>query len=205
MDKKELLALLKGHGFPEEILNAFEKVPREDFVPTEHKKLAYENIALPLEEEGATISQPYTIAIMLHLLELEEGQKVLEIGSGSGYVLALLQEITRGAVYGVEIRKTMAEHAMQRLKGNEHIVVVNQDGQHGLQSYAPYDRIIISASQDTIPTHLYAQLKDDGILVAPIRASIYQIKKLNGEILKKEIPYFSFVPLVKSGAVDYIG
>jgi len=205
MDKKELLALLKGHGFPEEILNAFEKVPREDFVPTEHKKLAYENIALPLEEEGATISQPYTIAIMLHLLELEEGQKVLEIGSGSGYVLALLQEITRGAVYGVEIRKTMAEHAMQRLKGNEHIVVVNQDGQHGLQIYAPYDRIIISASQDTIPTHLYAQLKDDGILVAPIRASIYQIKKLNGEILKKEIPYFSFVPLVKSGAVDYIG
>ena len=205
MDKKELLALLKGHGFPEEILNAFEKVPREDFVPTEHKKLAYENIALPLEEEGATISQPYTIAIMLHLLELEEGQKVLEIGSGSGYVLALLQEITRGAVYGVEIRKTMAEHAMQRLKGNEHIVVVNQDGQHGLQIYAPYDRIIISASQDTIPTHLYAQLKEDGILVAPIRASIYQIKKLNGEILKKEIPYFSFVPLVKSGAVDYIG
>ncbi|HLC53357.1 MAG TPA: protein-L-isoaspartate O-methyltransferase [Candidatus Nanoarchaeia archaeon] len=200
MDKKELLALLKGHGFPEEILNAFEKVPREDFVPTEHKKLAYENIALPLEEEGATISQPYTIAIMLHLLELEEGQKVLEIGSGSGYVLALLQEITRGAVYGVEIRKTMAEHAMQRLKGNEHIVVVNQDGQHGLQIYAPYDRIIISASQDTIPTHLYAQLKEDGILVAPIRASIYQIKKLNGEILKKEIPYFSFVPLVKSGA-----
>src|SRR3989344_3364583 len=102
MNKAQLLKSLKAQGFPEKILDAFGEIHREDFVPENLKEYAYYDEALPLES-SATISQPYTIAFMLNLLELKKGQKILEIGSGCGYVLALLNEITKGKIYGIEI------------------------------------------------------------------------------------------------------
>src|SRR3989344_5781941 len=93
MNKSQLINSLKQEGFSKEILNAFDKVPRENFIPDEIREEAYEDIALALEN-GATISQPYTIAFMLQLLDVKPNQKILEIGSGCGYVLALISELS---------------------------------------------------------------------------------------------------------------
>src|SRR3989338_4865976 len=115
MIKSQLISSLKSEKFPDKIVCAFVKVPRENFITENLKPFAYEDTALPLEK-GATISQPYTIAFMLKLLKLKPKQKVLEIGSGCGYVLALLEEITLGEIYGVEIIKSLAEKSRQNLK-----------------------------------------------------------------------------------------
>jgi len=195
--KQELLENLKANGFSESIIKAFEKIKREDFILPQYKSLAYEDIALPLEG-GATISQPYTIAFMLSLLELKRGQKILEIGSGSGYVLALISEIILdGEIYGLEIIKSLAEKSKNLLKKDKSIKIINQDGSNGLPEHAPFDRILVSASAEELPLNLYAQLKNNGILVAPIKESIFQIKEQNSKIKLKEFPGFVFVPLIQ--------
>jgi protein-L-isoaspartate(D-aspartate) O-methyltransferase len=194
MDKDELIAYLKQEGFPGKIIYALEKVRREDFVPDYIQELAYEDAALPLEA-GATISQPYTICFMLNLLELEEGQIVLEIGSGSGYVLAVISELTNGPTYGVEIIKSLSDKSIKTLSNYKKIQVFNKDGSLGLQEKAPFDRIIISAEARKIPEHLYNQLNDNGIIVVPVKNSIFKITKRNNEINIKEYPGFIFVPL----------
>ena len=109
MNKQQLIQELKKEGFSDKILKAFETIKREDFIPEKFKEYAYENESLPIEE-GATISQPYTIAFMLNLLELKDNQKILEIGSGSGYVLALINEISKNSeIYGIERIKGLVE------------------------------------------------------------------------------------------------
>ena len=195
MNKEHLLSQLKSEGFSQGIIKALAKVPREDFVPENLREYAYSDEALPLEK-GATISQPYTIAFMLNLLELKPKQKILEIGSGCGYVLALLSEITDGKIYGVEIIKSLAEKSKQYLKNYKNITVLSKDGFRGLKEKAPFDRILISAAADKLPEHLYSQLTEKGILLAPVNNSIFQIKKENGKIKIKEFPGFVFVPLV---------
>ena len=200
MDKQQLLESLKSEGFPNEIVTAFAKVKREDFIPEQYQYLAYEDMALPLEN-GATISQPYTIAFMLNLLELQpnKNQKILEIGSGSGYVLALISEIIKkGKIYGIEIISSLANKSKKLLKRDKKITILNKDGSNGLPEKAPFDRILISASANEIPSHLYQQLKNNGILVAPVRDSIFQIRKKNKKIEIKEFPGFVFVPLVRN-------
>ena len=200
MDKQQLLESLKYNGFHEKIINAFAKVKREDFIPEQYQNLAYEDIALPLEQV-ATISQPYTIAFMLNLLELQpnKNQKILEIGSGSGYVLALISAIIKkGKIYGVEIINSLAKKSKQLLKKDKKIKILNKDGSNGLPDKAPFDRILISASANEIPSDLYQQLKNNGILVAPVRDSIFQIRKKNKKIEIKEFPGFVFVPLVRN-------
>lgn len=194
MDKPQLLASLKAHGFSQQILNAFKKVPREDFIPANLQQYAYEDNALLLEK-GATISQPYTIAFMLNLLELKPKQKILEIGSGCGYVLALLSEITDGKTYGIEIISSLVEKSKNYLSKYKNIQVFAKDGSQGLKEKAPFDRILISAAAAKIPEHLYPQLKDNGILVTPVLNSIVQIKKEKGKIKIKEFSGFVFVPL----------
>lgn len=202
MDKKQLLSSLKSQGFPPEILNAFKKVSRENFIPKNLKSHAYRDTALPLKP-GATISQPYTISFMLNLLELnklKENSKILEIGSGSGYVLALLSEIlkNKSKIYGVEILRDLAQKSKKALSKYKNIRVFHKNGSHGLPKYAPYDRILISAAAKELPKHPYKQLKSSAILVAPIKNSIFQIKKQNSRILKKEFHGFAFVPLTKT-------
>jgi len=203
MNKTELLQSLKSKGFHEEIINAFSKVRREAFISENLKEYAYEDRPLSIGGEQ-TISQPYTIAVMLSLLELKKGQKILEIGSGSGYVLALLSVMVgrRGRVYGVERIKQLVDTSKESLKDYENVEVYNRNGISGLKEYAPFERIVISAGYNKVPKGLVSQLKEDGILVAPIgpshEKSMMQFKKIKGRlILKKEITGFSFVPLIE--------
>lgn len=196
MNKDELLASLKKKGFSESIIRAFEKVKREDFVPEHLIGYAYEDIALPVMA-GSTLSQPSTIGFMLDLLDAKDGQKIIEIGSGSGYVLALLAEMNpSGKVYGVELLKELAVKSMKYLEAKKNVEVVIRNGSNGLPELAPYDRILISASCQEVPRHLLPQLKEDGILVAAVKQSIIQIKKSAGQTIEKEFPGFAFVPLV---------
>jgi len=197
VNKEELLASLKKKGFSEPVINAFSKVKREDFVPEHLIGYAYEDIALPVME-GSTLSQPSTVAFMLNLLDVKDNQKILEIGSGSGYALALLSEMNpNGKVYGIEILRELAIRSKNYLENKKNVEVVMRDGSQGLPEFAPFDRILISASCPEVPTNLLPQLKEDGILVAAVKQSIFQIKKENQETLEKEYPGFAFVPLRK--------
>ena len=205
MNKSQLLSSLKSHGFSNKILDAFSKVLRENFVPENLKSRAYEDTALPIGH-GQTISQPYTIATMLKMLDLNKGQKVLEIGSGCGYVLALLSEILGkdGKVYGVEIVKELVEVSMKNLKDYRNIKVYNKDGGDGLKEETPFDRILISAAIERIPEKILQQLKEGGILVAPVGSggriygqTLIKIQRKKNEFLIKEkIPGFAFVRFV---------
>jgi len=201
MDKIQLLSSLKARGFSPQIISAFSKVKRENFIPEKIKQHAYEDTALPIGN-GQTISQPCTIAMMFSLLELKKGQKVLEIGSGCGYVLALISEIieSNGEVFGIEIIKELAEASKKNLKNYKNIKVYNKNGAGGLKEKAPFDRILISAACEKIPKKLLYQLKNNGILVAPVGSyeqSLVAVKRTKNKfITQKEIPGFIFVRFV---------
>ncbi len=197
--KPELLAYLEKQGFSNKIVSAFEKIKREKFIPKDQKQHAYENRALLLSTKyRATISQPYTIAFMLKLLELTDNQKILEIGSGSGYVLALINKISRKSkIYGVERIEELVEKSSNVLKNKRNITVICGDGSKGLKKYAPYDRILISAGAKRIPPYLYTQLKDNGIIVCPVRGPIVQIKRKGLRLETKAFGDFIFVPLIE--------
>jgi len=201
MNKIQLLQSLKSQGFSNKIINAFSKVKRENFVPENLKKNSYEDIPLPIGN-GATISQPYTIALMLSLLELKKGQKILEIGSGCGYVLALISLIIgNGKVFGVEIIKELADKSGENLREYKNIEIYNKNGSEGLEEFAPFDRILISAACRKIPKKFSNQLKEKGILVIPLgkyEQSLVKFQKVKNKIIiKKKIPGFIFVPFVE--------
>ena len=201
--KQILLESLKQEGFSDEILKSFSKVERENFIPKNLGEQVYEDVPLPIGNEQ-TISQPYTIAVMFSLLELKKNQKVLEIGSGCGYVLALLSGIIgeKGKAFGIEIIKNLFEKSEKNLKKYDNVKRYNRNGRFGLKEKAPFYRILISAASDKIPEHLVGQLKDKGIIVAPIVSgfgqSLIAFEKIKGKLkIKKEIPGFVFVPLVE--------
>lgn len=205
MEKQQLLQRLKTMGFSKKIISAFSNVKREDFVPEEFEGQAYEDTALPIGH-GQTISQPYTIAVMLSELDLKSGQNVLEVGSGSGYVLALISEIIgkKGRVFGLEVVKDLAKKSKESLGlGNyKNVDVYSRNGFNGFPEKAPFDRILVSAAVRDVPKALLKQLRDKGILVAPkgprFQQDIVVIQK-QGEkfITKSEIPGFIFVPFVE--------
>ena len=202
MDKSHLIKSLKEEDFSKDILNAFSRVKRESFISDNMKHLAYENNALPIGE-GQAISQPYTIATMLALLSLKKSQKVLEIGSGCGYVLALISDIvgSKGKVYGIEIIKSLADKSRINLSEYGNVEVYHRNGGEGLAEKAPFDKIIISAALEEIPKHLIQQLKDKGLIVAPIGSQYEQtltsFQKVNDKLeVREEIPGFVFVPFV---------
>jgi len=197
VNKEELLELLKKKGFLDSIIEAFRETKREDFVPEHLIGYAYEDLALPIME-GSTLVQPSTIAFMLNLLEAKNNQNILEIGSGSGYTLALLAIINpHGKIYGMEILKELAVSSKNYLNEKTNVEIILRDGSQGLKEFAPYDRIIVSAACSEVPRHLLPQLKEGGILVAAVNQSIFQIKKESGETTEKEFPGFAFVPLRK--------
>ncbi len=256
MNKTQLINELKSRGFSEFILKAFEKIKRENFIPENLKLFAYNNEPLSIAN-GATISQPYTIAFMLNLLELNElttnnerllsdinnyklvtdktnkqgsynwykkflpsknqklinnkikmldkreGLKILEIGSGSGYVLALINKILKSLkikyyeIYGIERIKELAEGSKKIFEKNKKIIIIRKDGSKGLPEKKPFDRILISAAFEKVPEHLFGQLKENGVLVTPVRNSIFQFKKIKGKIKSKEFPGFIFVPVIE--------
>ena len=201
--KHQLLRSLEERGIQPRILEAFAEIERADFVPAELEKMAYDDIPLPIGK-GQTISQPYTIAVMLSLLELKKGQKVLEIGSGSGYVLALISQIIgeKGRVFGMEVIPELVKKSRKALTGYRNVRVYNKNGVQGLKEKAPFDRIIISAAVNEIPQELLHQLKPKGgILVAPKGSRFEQElvvieRKDNVFEIKKRVPGFLFVPFV---------
>ena len=204
MNKQELLKRLKAFGFSKKILDAFSKVKRENFVPGELEKEIYEDTPLPIGK-GQTISQPYTIAVMLSEIGLKKGQKILEIGSGSGYVLALISEIIgeKGKIFGIEIISELVAKSKEALAlGNyKNVEVYNRNGSEGLPEKASFDRILISAACREIPKKLLNQLKDGGILLTPRgprfeQALVVIQRKGDKFVTKKEIPGFIFVPFV---------
>jgi protein-L-isoaspartate(D-aspartate) O-methyltransferase len=203
MKKDELIQLLREKHFSPKILEAFSEVPREDFTPYQFRGKSYEDTALPIGH-GQTISQPYTIALMLSNLDIKPGQKVLEVGSGSGYVLALISYLVgkKGRVFGVEVIKELFLKSREKLNDYRNVRVYHKNGSHGLDEEMLFDRIIISAACRNIPEKLMAQLKVSGILVAPVGSRFEQelviIKRKSEsefEIIKK-IPGFIFVPFV---------
>ena len=197
-DKEKLLTKLKDIGFSDEIVKTFARVKREFFVPDQLATYAYEDLALPLDD-GSTLSQPSTTAFMLSLLEPEQNNKILEIGSGSGYVLSLISEMIKsGKVYGIEINPRLAIKSKKTLERDSNIEIINRSGLNGLPEQEPFDRILVSASFEdkSIPLKLLEQLKDPGILVCPVKNSILQIKKSNSITTEKSYPGYAFVPFV---------
>ncbi|MEK6888595.1 MAG: protein-L-isoaspartate O-methyltransferase [Nanoarchaeota archaeon] len=196
MDKTQLIELLKKEKYKEEIVQAFANVKREDFLPDHLKPYAYENMALPIGE-GSAVSQPTIIALILELLDVQPNLRVLEIGSGSGYVLALLSELTSSDIYGIEIKANMAAESKGRLAGKPHVHIINKSGYNGLPGKAPFDRILVSAACTKIPKHLLSQLNDHGILVAPVKSDLIKItrsgEKYNEEAYRDKVQFVSMV------------
>ena len=200
MNKKALLEELKNKGIGGKIIKAVEKIDRKNFVPEENLKEAYEDHPLPIGH-GQTISQPYTVAFMLEELELKKGDKVLEIGTGSGWNAALLSYIVgkEGKVYSIEIVKELAEQAKEKLKDYENVEVFHVDGSQGLPEYAPYDKIILTAAPKEMTEEWKKELRDGGILLAPVGEyfqKLVKIRKRGSEFIYENKGDFVFVPLV---------
>ncbi len=184
----------------ERVLEVMGKVPRHLFVSKKNQDLAYADHPLPIGY-GQTISQPYIVALMTQSLELEGNEKVLEIGTGSGYQAAILSELVR-EVYTIEIVKELAERAERRLEevGYKNVKVKNGDGYFGWEKHAPYDAIMITCAADHIPPPLLEQLNDNGRLIIPLGSIRYYqtltlITKMGGNLETRHITTVSFVPM----------
>lgn len=158
-------------------LAALRKVPRHSFVPIDQVANAYEDRPLPIGY-GQTISQPYIVAYMTEIIKPKPGQKILEIGTGSGYQAAVLAEIV-GKVYTIEIVEELGKQATTRLKNlnYKNIEVKTADGYHGWKEHAPFDAIVVTAAAEYIPTPLKEQLKDGGRMIIPV-GSPYMTQQL---------------------------
>lgn len=184
----------------QDVLAALERVPRHEFVPARYESQAYADHPLPIGH-GQTISQPYIVALMTELLDLHDTDRVLEIGTGSGYQAAILAEIV-DEVYTVEIIEPLALEVKERLErlGYRNVHTLHADGYHGWLAHAPYDAIIVTAAPDHIPQPLVRQLKDGASLVVPVGPpggyqTLWQITKQGDEIKKRNVTGVLFVPL----------
>jgi protein-L-isoaspartate(D-aspartate) O-methyltransferase len=182
------------------VLRVMANTPRHLFVPENLAEVAYADRPLPIGD-GQTISQPYIVAIMTELLKLKGHEKVLEIGTGSGYQAAILSQLV-DSCYTIELVKNLAESASERLKqyGYTNIIGKCDDGYKGWPEHAPFDRIIITAAPEEIPKALVEQLNPDGIMVLPV-GKFYQdlivVTKTNRGIRRESIIPVRFVPMVK--------
>jgi len=195
-----------------QVLRALEKVERPLFVPDSLREEAYTDGPLPIGY-GQTISQPYIVAFMTEALKVDSGDKVLEVGTGSGYQAAILAEIVK-EVYTIEILGPLAESAQERLKrlGYQNIFVKHGDGYKGWSEHArlpsqvatggqaPFDAIIVTAAPNEIPEELLKQLKAGGRMVIPIGSfyqELYRITKTEKGILEEKLLPVRFVPMIK--------
>lgn len=198
--RNKLVKKLREKGIKDEaVLAAISVVPRHAFFETALLEHAYEDKAFPIGE-GQTISQPYTVAFQSEKLEIKPGDKVLEIGTGSGYQACVLLEM--GArVYTIEYNKVLYETTkdfLPRLGYKPYFFL--GDGSKGLPAKAPFDKIIVTAGAPVVPDALTEQLAEGGILVIPVgdreKQVMLRIRKQKGKLLKEEFDYFAFVPLL---------
>ena len=190
---------IKGRGIKHPlILRAFEKVDREAFVPSAYRPYAYHDGPLPIKC-GQTISQPYMMARMIDACQPKENERVLEIGTGSGYQTALLSYIY-DAVVSVEYSETLFKQAKEKLKAFDTLTLLHGDGKKGAPAYAPFDAIIVAAAHKEIPPALKEQLTDNGRLVMPVGGRNFQeltlLKKDNTQYKTTILEYVRFVPLI---------
>lgn len=195
--KERLIEFWRSKGIDERLIEAFREVPRESFIDKADVELAYADHPLEIGE-GQTISQPTTIMLMLQALELKKGDKVLEIGAGSGYNAALIAQLA-SKVYTVEYSEKLTQMAEENLKRLEidNVEVIQGDGSQGYPKEAPYDKIIVTAAAPQIPWPLLDQLKDGGILVIPVGEYTQKMirARKDGDVSYEELGYFQFVPL----------
>jgi protein-L-isoaspartate(D-aspartate) O-methyltransferase len=189
-----------GRGIEDpRVINAMMKVPRHLFIPDEHVHYSYYNLPVPIGY-GQTISSPFIVALMTQELEIRRDDRVLEVGTGSGYQAAVLAEIAK-EVYTVEIIEALAKSAEERLKElkYDNIVVVLGDGFWGLKEHAPYDKIIVTCAPEEIPQPLIEQLGDPGIMVIPVGPAGFQylvkVERERDNITMEKVAPVSFVPL----------
>ena len=207
IERMEFQLALRRRGITDQaVLRAMDEVPREYFVSPEAAERAYADQALPIAC-GQTISQPYVVAYMTDRLDLGPLQRVLEIGTGSGYQAAVLSRIVREVV-SIERYRTLADAARDRFKtlGYDNITVVVGDGLAGAPDRAPFDRIIVTAAAEKIPDALVAQLGEGGKMILPLgpRKGTQHIVKLtrkpDGELAREELIPVRFVPLLPGQA-----
>lgn len=202
--KREVMVRMQLQGRDikdKKVLDAMRNVPRHLFVRSNLRSQAYNDHALEIDE-GQTISQPYIVAIMTQSLDLQKGQKVLEIGTGSGYQAAVLAHIT-DQVYSIEIRENLAKKAEATLKklNYDQVQVKWSDGYFGWEEYAPFDAIIVTCAANHIPPPLIKQLKEGGKLVIPLGStllfqSLTLVTKTEGKPKTKQFLDVRFVPMV---------
>ena len=200
-ERERMVALLRRRGISTEVLEAMNRVKRHLFVPPELRDQAYGDYPLPIGG-GQTISAPHMVAMMCDYLKLERGDKVLEIGAGSGYHAAVIAELigAEGRVYTVERLALLVDFAMRNLReaGYKNVVVVSGDGTLGLPEYAPFNKICVTCAAPAVPPPLLEQLETGGRMVIPIGRYIqelYLVEKKNG-IEKQSKCEVVFVPLI---------
>jgi protein-L-isoaspartate(D-aspartate) O-methyltransferase len=192
---------LRARGISDHrVLEAMSLVPRERFVSPEYRALAYEDHPLPIGD-GQTISQPYIVALMLESLQISPGDKVLEVGTGSGYATALLAELS-AQIFSIERRGELADRARAVLGelGYTRVEIFTGDGSFGLPGYAPFDAILVSAAAPDVPVALVAQLAEGGRMIIPIGSGDSQqlqlIRMVNGRAVISARELVRFVPLI---------
>jgi protein-L-isoaspartate(D-aspartate) O-methyltransferase len=194
---------LKSRGITEPyILDAFLKVPREAFVAEQYAHLAYGDHPLPIEA-GQTISQPYIVGLMIQAAEIKPGDKVLEVGAGSGYAAAVISRIA-GKVIAIERQHDLIKTAGGRLQrlGYDNVEIIEGDGTRGCPDQAPFDAILAAASGSHVPKPLIEQLADAGRLVMPVgdpglvQELVKVTKGAGGELLQESLGGVRFVPLI---------
>ena len=202
LDRQHMVALqLRARGIRDErVLDAMARIPREEFVPQQFRHQAYGDHPIPIGQ-GQTISQPYIVALMLEALAIQPTDKVLEIGTGSGYLTAVLAELS-SHVYSIERHSSLAQTAERVLAalGYRNINIVVGDGSKGLPAHAPYDAIIVSAAAPELPLAMVEQLRDGGRMIIPVGSTQSQelllVRKQQDETVLKHLEGCRFVPLI---------
>jgi protein-L-isoaspartate(D-aspartate) O-methyltransferase len=181
------------------VLEAFRQTPREWFVPPQFRASAYDDTPLPLVH-GQTISQPFIVALMTEMLELDGDEKVLEIGTGSGYQTAILARLSR-IVYSAEVEPELAATVRERLEqlGISNVVLRAGNGVEIFRDHAPFDRILSAAAPERMPEELIDQLADGGKCIIPVGAAdlqhLWLVEKRGGQVVRRRLEAVRFVPL----------
>ena len=202
LTKNELLLNWQQNNLDERLLYAFDQIPRENFVPPKYKEIAYEDRPLPTIR-NQSISQPTTIMVMLQALDLKDGENVFEIGAGVGYQAALISKVIgeQGKLTSVEVVPELVHIARKHMDdlGLVNVNILEADGSSGYSERSPYDKIIITAACPTIPQPVIDQLREGGIVVAPVgdleSQTMVKGVKVDGKLELEFLGPFRFVPM----------